>query len=215
VKVRDSYDAVATAYAQQIADELDAKPIDRALYGLFAVLAGPGARVADVGCGPGHVGAYLAGLGLDVTGIDLSPGMVAVAAQRYPALRFRVGDMLAAGGLGEARFDGVACPYSIVHFGAEQRAAAFAELARVVRPGGWLMLAFHTSNEDGEDLVHRDEWFGQRVDLDFQFIDADEVIAEIGAAGFELRSRTDRDPSGAEVPTRRTYLIGRRLSSSA
>jgi ubiquinone/menaquinone biosynthesis C-methylase UbiE len=215
LSVRESYDAVAASYAEHIADELNGKPIDRALYALFAALTGPGTHVADVGCGPGHVGAYLAGLGLEVVGIDLSPGMISVAGRRFPDVRFRVGDMLATGGLGGDVFDGVVCPYSIVHFGADQRTAAFAELARVIRPGGWLMLAFHTTNESTENLTHRDEWFGHAVDLDFQFIDPDEAISQLSVAGFELRSRTDRDPSGTEVPTRRTYLIARRTPTPA
>ena len=38
----------------------------------------------EVGCGPGHVTAYLAEAGADATGLDLSPGMVAEARRRFP-----------------------------------------------------------------------------------------------------------------------------------
>lgn len=102
-----SYDAVATAYADQLSDELGRKPLDRALLTAFAEqlhattrawasAVDPGhARAArtgrprmwDVGCGPGHVTAFLAGLGLDAAGIDLSGQMVAQALTRrqpYP-----------------------------------------------------------------------------------------------------------------------------------
>ena len=104
-----SYDAVATAYADQLSDELGRKPLDRALLTAFArtnstpppapawaSAVDPGhARAArtgrprmwDVGCGPGHVTAFLAGLGLDAAGIDLSGQMVAQALTRrqpYP-----------------------------------------------------------------------------------------------------------------------------------
>jgi SAM-dependent methyltransferase len=74
-KTRASFDAVAADYAARFADELAGRPLDRALLAAFAecVPAGP---VADVGCGPGHVTAHLASLGLEVCGIDLSPGMV-------------------------------------------------------------------------------------------------------------------------------------------
>ncbi|HEY1487998.1 MAG TPA: class I SAM-dependent methyltransferase [Micromonosporaceae bacterium] len=212
MKIRDSYDAVAEAYAREIGNELPDKPVDRALYGLFAELVGVGARVADVGCGPGHVGAYLAGLGLDVVGIDLSPKMIEVATARYPAVAFRVGDMTAVGGLGSDEWAGAVCPYSIVHFGPEPRAAAFAELARVIRPGGWLLLAFHTASIEapGTASHHSDEWWGHEVDLDFQFIDPARVTAEFADAGFELRSRTDREPwPDVEAPSRRSYLLCR------
>ena len=81
--VRASYDTIAGRYAQEIGGELAGKPVDRALYALFAELVGAG-TVGDVGCGPGHVTAHLAGLGVRTVGVDLSPGMVAVARARYP-----------------------------------------------------------------------------------------------------------------------------------
>ena len=87
---RASYDAVAADYAERFGNELAAKPLDRAMLAGFAELvqaaaAGP---VADVGCGTGRVTAHLNVLGLAASGIDLSPGMIAVARQSYPGLRF-------------------------------------------------------------------------------------------------------------------------------
>ena len=90
---RASYDTVATGYAERFGDELDAKPLDRAMLAGFAELvraAGAG-LVADVGCGTGRVTAHLDRLGLPVFGIDLSPGMIEVARRTYPGLRFEVG----------------------------------------------------------------------------------------------------------------------------
>jgi predicted TPR repeat methyltransferase len=80
---RWSYDAVAAAYADAFSDELRRKPLDRALLAAFAEQVRQHApargRVWDIGCGPGHITAFLAGLGLDAAGIDLSGGMVAQA----------------------------------------------------------------------------------------------------------------------------------------
>jgi SAM-dependent methyltransferase len=73
-----SYDRVAGDYAAQILDELKHKPFDRGFLDTFAELAGKG-TVADVGCGPGHVGAYLAARGVRTVGLDLSPAMCAIA----------------------------------------------------------------------------------------------------------------------------------------
>jgi SAM-dependent methyltransferase len=85
-RTRASYDTLAADYAAWIHDELAAKPLDRALLGAFADMvrragAGP---VADVGCGPGRVTAFLDALGVPAFGIDLSPEMVAVARRSYP-----------------------------------------------------------------------------------------------------------------------------------
>jgi len=59
--MRRSYDAVAADYAERLGDELAHKPFDRAwLLDLAARVAGRG-LIGDVGCGPGHVTAVLAG----------------------------------------------------------------------------------------------------------------------------------------------------------
>ena len=98
-KTRASYDAVAAAYAEALSDELRHKPLDRALLTAFAEQVrevGQGeSRVGDVGCGPGHVTAFLAGLGLHAAGLDLSDGMVAEARKRHPDLEFSTGSMTA------------------------------------------------------------------------------------------------------------------------
>lgn len=57
-----------------------------------AIAALPPARTLDIGCGTGFLTANLAG---DVTGIDRSPRMIAVAAGRVPTGDFQVGDALA------------------------------------------------------------------------------------------------------------------------
>src|SRR6266567_1664375 len=94
--VRDAYDKVAARYASQFAGELRYKPFDRALLQAFAeqlTAGGMAGQVADIGCGPGHVTAHLAELGLTARGIDLSPAMIEIARQAYPHLAFTVGQM--------------------------------------------------------------------------------------------------------------------------
>ena len=91
--VRASYDRVAAEYAERIAGELDGKPFDRALLDRFAALVRPLGPACDLGCGPGHVAAYLHDRGLDVFGIDLSPAMVDEARRLNPGLRFEAGTM--------------------------------------------------------------------------------------------------------------------------
>ena len=92
--VRRSYDAVAGDYTECFRGELAAKPLDRALLACLAEEADAGAPVADLGCGPGHVAAWLAGRGVAAVGIDLSPGMIAAGRRNYPQVQFREGDLL-------------------------------------------------------------------------------------------------------------------------
>ena len=92
--VRRSYDSVAKEYLASFGDELSGKPLDRALLACLAEQAENGAPIADVGCGPGHVAAWLAARGVTAVGIDLSPAMIATGRRHYPQVEFRQGDLL-------------------------------------------------------------------------------------------------------------------------
>ncbi len=205
-KVRATYDAVATAYAERLADELDRKPFDRWLLERVADLA-DGLPVVDVGTGPGHVAAYLAAAGADATGVDLSPGMVEEARRRFPDLTFSVGDLTgllrppAAAGWGA-----ITAWYALVHLAGSELAPAIASLARVLAPGGWLALALHA----GADIHHADELMGKSVDVDFVLHDPDAVVAAARAAGLVDVEWYLRGPLDGEVETERLYVLGRR-----
>ncbi len=90
-RVRSSYDAVATAYADHLLDELDALPFERWLLDRVAADAASG-PVVEVGSGPGHVTAHLAG-GCSRDGHRPVRGMVAEARRRFPEVDLEVGDL--------------------------------------------------------------------------------------------------------------------------
>jgi SAM-dependent methyltransferase len=218
--VRASYDRVAVRYADEFGAELAGKPVDRALLQCLAELVAGvaqdslGDRIGDLGCGPGHVAAHLASLGATAVGIDISAAMVEVGQARHPEVAFRVGSLLTLPAT-DGEFAGAIAFYSILHLRPEDRALAYAEIARVVRPSGWLIVAFHVSRrESGHqpgDILHAEQWWGEPVDLDFYYLDPDEVGAGLTSAGFEVMSRTDREPwPGVEQASRRSYLLCRR-----
>jgi len=209
--VRAAYDSVARAYDAQLGAELDGKPLDRALLGAFVELVGAG-RIADVGCGPGHVTRFLAARHSEVVGIDLSPGMIAVARERAPELAFAVGSMLHLPASGGA-WAGVLSLYSVIHLTPDERATACREFARVVRPGGWVLLAFHVSSAEfaAGEVNHLTSWFGESVQLDGYFLDPSDVVADLESAGFTVMAKLEREPSpDLEYPSRRCYLMVRR-----
>jgi SAM-dependent methyltransferase len=78
-RARASYDEVAEDYDALLRGLLEREPWERVALDLLVgrVRDAGGGAVLDVGCGTGRVTAYLAGAGLDVSGVDLSPGMVA------------------------------------------------------------------------------------------------------------------------------------------
>lgn len=211
-RVVASYDAVAARYAEENGDELDDKPIDRALYACFAELVGAGAKVGDVGCGPGHVTRHLADLGLDIVGVDPSPGMITVARRRYPGLAFRGGSLT---DLGEedGAWSGAVAPYSLIHLAPADRSAAYAELARTIAPGGWLLISFHVSMSDQApgSVKHLDDWWGHEVDVDFYFLDPADIETGLTEAHFRTMPRMEREPwPDVEAQSRRCYLLAHR-----
>jgi SAM-dependent methyltransferase len=207
---RASYDAMADLYADRVRGELAARPVERALLGAFAelVLVGGGGPVADVGCGTGRVTAYLHDLGLDISGIDLSPGMLAVARKEHPELRFTEGSMLALDLPDESR-DGLLAWYSIIHVPRELLPGVFAEFRRVLAPGGHLLLGFQA----GTDTSHRAEVSGRPIDLDFRRQDPDRIAELLTGAGLAVVARLtrERDP-GDEFPelTAQGFVLARR-----
>ncbi len=209
--VRAAYDAVATGYADAIADELDHKPLDRRLLETLLDLC-PTGRVADVGCGPGHVTRFLADRHDDVLGIDLSPGMITLAREREPDLELEVGSLLRLPAA-DAAWAGAVALYSIIHLTSDERAEAFRELARAVKPDGWVLIAFHVdSREFAMGEVHQlVSWFGVSVELDVSFLDPEHVARDLEDAGLAVKARIVRLPTpGIEYPSRRCYLLAQR-----
>ncbi len=203
---RDGYDHVAHAYAERTFTELDGKPFDRAWLDRFADLARSVGPVCDLGCGAGQVARYLYERGLDVSGIDLSPEMVAEATRRTPAIPFRTGDLRH---LDEpdGAFGGVAVFYAIIHVPRQELSACFAGLRRVLRPGGVALLAFHVGQQD----IHLTDWYEQAVSLDFLFHDRAGVEACLTDAGFTLLDSAERQPyPDVEAATTRAYILARR-----
>ncbi|MGC9501791.1 class I SAM-dependent methyltransferase [Streptomyces sp. WG7] len=142
-ETRAAYDGVVELYASMFADRLETQPFSRNMIGTFAELVrGTGnPRAADVGCGPGHLTAMLHDLGLDAFGLDLSPAMVDHARRAHPALQFdeaRMEDLpVEDGALG-----GVLAHYSMIHTPPGELPALLAEQARVLAPGGLLLVSF-------------------------------------------------------------------------
>ncbi len=100
----------------------------------------PRSRVLDVGCGTGVLLEALAARGHEVEGVEPSAGMRAEAHRRRPWFCVRDGD-LAAIPLADASVDAAVTTYAISHLARVEKPAAFAELVRVVRPGGAIVIA--------------------------------------------------------------------------
>lgn len=191
-KTRTAYDTIAAEYAERTRGELEVKPLDRALLVAFADLVredGPG-PVADLGCGPGTVTAFLHDRGLDVFGIDLSPRMVALARRAHPGLRFEEGSMTALD-LADGALSGLVAWYSIIHTPPEALPGVFAEFHRVLAPGGRALLAFQVDDQPR----HLTQWFGHEISLDLTRPSPERAADLLGRAGLVVQARLLREPA--------------------
>ena len=205
--VRESYDSIAGEYARRLFQELDGKPLDRELLGRFATDVASRGEVCDMGCGPGHVARFLRERGADVFGLDISPRMIDAARALNPGITFRVGDMLALDLAGET-LAGIAAFYAIVNIPDALLPSVFREFARVLRPDGRLLLAFHA----GEDVVRKPELWGVQLSIDFYYFQPELIVELLEAAGFAIDEVVRRGPYAPEVEhqSHRAYIFARK-----
>ena len=212
-RTRASYNATADLYARSIGTEISESieaALDRSLLENVASLFSHGGRVADLGCGPGRVGAFLAARGVEIVGIDLSIRMLEVGRQAHPDLCFAVGD-LAALPMADQSLDGAVCWYSIIHTAPDHLDGVFDEFARVLVPGGHLLLAFQAGN--GEQL-HRSDVQGRPVALTNHRHDPDDVTRRLASAGFVVLSCVVREPELVHESSAQAFVEARLRSTS-
>ena len=186
-ETRDTYDRIASAYAERSGGSFPA--LDPHLAWFVGTLPAA-ARVADVGCGPGRDTRLLRAAGLRVAGFDLSAaqlragGLDGVAQADMRALPIQSSTM-----------DGVWCQAALLHLPRELAPAAVSEFARVTRHGGALLLTVAEGDFEGfqstEKYDNRDlrRWFTYHREPDLR--------ALLAAAGYRVtdahRHTSNRD----------------------
>lgn len=202
--VAESYSQVAKDFAKKIFHELEDKPRDQEILGEFAKMLGVGACISDLGCGPGQIARFLHEKGLKVSGIDISPGMVAWAKNLNPEIEFQVGSMLDLPLL-ESSVDGATAFYSLIHISPSDLLQALNEIKRVVRPLGYFLFSFHI----GKDKVHLSEWWGHKVNLDFYHYTPEYMEEVVLQSGWKIIKINQRPPYAPEieVQTERAYFL--------
>ncbi len=131
--VADGYDGWAMTY--DVEDNGCFPLRDDVLLPMLDALA-PG-RALDAACGTGAVAQQLVARGHDVVGIDISEAMLSHARKAVPDARFMAGDITDLP-LADGDVDHVVCSLALAHL--SDLRPFFAEAARVMLPGGHLLL---------------------------------------------------------------------------
>lgn len=183
------YDRTADDWAVARFDKgLETKWLDR-----LGQLIPPAGEILDIGCGHGvPVAQDLVGRGYQVTGVDSSPRLAAMARERLPQGEWIVADMRRLD-LGR-RFDAVVAWHSLFHLAPDEQRSMFARYARHAKPGGALL--FTSGPVAG---TYEGEWMGEPL---YQASLAPEEYRHLlEAEGFAVieHSIDDADTGGATV----------------
>jgi ubiquinone/menaquinone biosynthesis C-methylase UbiE len=178
---RDTYDRIApqflakTRRRELIGDE----------FGAFARALEPGARVLDVGAGPGFDASALAARGFRTFAVDLSRGMLDVGRAEFPAPRAQC-DMRRLP-MSDGCMDGVWANASLLHLSREDASLALREFRRVLRVGGVLHVSVKVGTDEGFETSRygAPRWFTKWT--------AEALDARIRAAGFDIQEGALRE----------------------
>jgi SAM-dependent methyltransferase len=181
-------------------DQLHAGGAPASRYVLDRLGVGPGMRLLDIGCGIGGASRMAAMTGAAVTGIDLTPEFIETAR----VLSDRVGladrlEFLSTAGESLPLDDGSFDAAVMVHVGMNvpEKTAVFAEVHRVLRPGGRFALYEQVRTGEG-DLTYPLPW---AEDERSSFVETvADYRAHLERAGFEVEDQEDRTPTTLGPP---------------
>lgn len=181
---RQTYDRVAPAFLANTRDRSRGAARMRE----FASRLTPGARVLDLGAGPGCDTALLRAHGLQAVAVDLSLGMLRAGAAEFPGPRVQADLRALPFETGSA--DGLWANACLLHLAPDDLRAALAEMTRVARGGAFA----HLSVKKGDGAC----WETRRYDAPrwFQYWTGPELDAVLAEAGLPV-------VSAAEEATRR------------
>jgi SAM-dependent methyltransferase len=200
------WDSVADRYLELFRDELAGKPHDMEILRRFAAGLKPGSLVCDAGCGPcGHISRFLSELGLNVIGVDISPRCIALAREEQPGIRFEVMD-LGCMSIKDGSLDGLIAYYSLHYQPAALLVGVVQEFARVLRPGGKILLV--AKQGEGEGWIADPLGGGRNVF--WKAFQAEELRAMLSSCDFQIEAVDVREPLRDEIAVRRIYVTAER-----
>ncbi len=126
-------------------------------------------------------------------------------------IEFREGNILALE-LEDGSLAGIIAFYAIVNIPPQSLPIAFAEMHRVLKPGGLLLLSFHI----GEEVIRPEELWGNRVSMEFYKLQPERIQRLLTHAAFVIEDIVERDPYAPDVEfqSRRAYVFARKPAAA-
>lgn len=174
--VRRGYDEIGDAYEAERAPDPDAVA---AIEGLLNRFPADG-RLLDAGCGHGEP-VLVRAEDVRAFGLDVSAGQVERARANAPSAGLFQGDMTALP-VAEEAVDAITAFHSLIHVPMDEHRAVLEELARVLRPGGELLLTEGT----GEWSGRHEDWLEGGAAMEWDIAGPERTRSQLRAAGFEV-----------------------------
>jgi SAM-dependent methyltransferase len=174
------YAREANRYAKQFSPSQDTEHMRAFLAGLPQ-----GARLLDLGCGPGNAAAFMADCGYSVDAWDASPEMVELARDRH-GLETRIArfdDLTAI-----AEYDGVYANFSLLHAPRSEMPAHLGRIATALKPGGRVHIGLKTGQGEKRDSLGRF----------YAYFEDHELTALLEGAGFSIQYRRTGKDAGLD-----------------
>jgi SAM-dependent methyltransferase len=207
-KTRRAYNLAAEKYHELFHDEVNEKDYDRSLLDSFAARFIRGALICDAGCGPSaQIGRYLVDKGMTVIGIDISERCIEMAKGLNPKMQFGRADIRNMS-FDRNVFDGLVSYYSIIHTPKRFIGRIFREFQRVLKPGGYLLVAVKAGSDEG--YVH--ELLGIKTEIYFSLFHEKEIERYFEKARFVVDFLERRNPYDFEIKNERIFAVGRKIS---
>lgn len=175
--VRAGYDEVAGTYAEQRTE-------DTAVTDVFAAFLGSlpgGARLLDAGCGQGTPVLDRLDAGATRIGVDLSRGQLRRARENAPDASLAQGDMTRLP-FASGSFDAVTALYSLIHVPEGDHQTAVDEFARVLGPGGRLLVVEGANEWSGTNP----DWLEAGAEMQWHIAGPAATREHLRSAGFEI-----------------------------
>jgi ubiquinone/menaquinone biosynthesis C-methylase UbiE len=116
-----------------------------------------GAKVLDIGCGHGRDAKHLSEIGYEVTGIDLSEGLLKIAKENSPGCNFQKMDMRNLD-FPDDNFDGIWACASFLHIPWREAKDTLKGFVHVLKPKGVICISVKEGKE--EEFVKKDHYKG-------------------------------------------------------
>ena len=208
-EVAAAYDDLNRRFPIPFVDDLSGKPQDRELLERFSALCGA-ARICDLGCGTGKAAKFLYQLGHDVVGIDISQEAILQARALHPQITFEQMSF-ANTTFEDDSFGGLTSFFSIIHTPRRELPGILIELARILRPSGYLLLSCY----EGEGTAQFSRAEGAPIDMVTTLISERSLEQLLGRAGFEVVESYCRGPYEYEFDCSRLFVVARLAASEA